>query len=119
MLSGLSGIESHTPIILILGGKQKDEELLPLTNRLKELNVVVFLIGEARLHWEKELRDCLNERLFVKENLTEAVKSIREKVNQSKFDMILFSPACASFDQYNNFEERGRHFTELVNSFFV
>ena len=57
--------------------------------------------------------------LFVKENLTEAVKSIREKVNQSKFDMILFSPACASFDQYNNFEERGRHFTELVNSFFV
>jgi len=119
MLSGLSGIESKTPIILILGGKQKNEELSPLTNRLKELNVVVFLIGEARLHWEKELRNCLNERLLIKENLTEAIKTIREKVNESKFDMILFSPACASFDQYNNFEERGRHFTDLINSHFA
>jgi UDP-N-acetylmuramoylalanine--D-glutamate ligase len=118
MLSGLAGIKSQTPIILILGGKQKNEELYPLTNRLKELNVEVFLIGEARLHWEKELFECLKEKLHVKENLTQAVKAIREKINEIKVEMIIFSPACASFDQYNNFEERGKHFTDLVNQYF-
>ncbi len=118
MLSGLAGIKSHTPIILILGGKQKNEELLPLTNRLKELDAQVFLIGEARLHWEKELSECLKEKLHVKENLSESIKSIREKVNEIKVEMIIFSPACASFDQYNNFEERGKHFTDLVNQYF-
>ncbi len=118
MLSGLAGIKGNTPIILIVGGKQKNEELLPLTDRLKELNAQVFLIGEARLHWEKELSECLKEKLHVKENLTDAVKSIREKVNNTKVEMIIFSPACASFDQYNNFEERGKHFTDLVNQYF-
>ncbi len=118
MLSGLAGIKSSMPIILILGGKQKNEELLPLTNRLKELNAQVFLIGEARLHWEKELSVCLQDRLHVLENLNDAVKSIREKVNEIKAEMIIFSPACASFDQYNNFEERGKHFTDLVNQYF-
>ena len=118
MLSGLSGISSITPIILIIGGKQKNEELTPLTNRLKELNAEVFLIGEARLHWENELSVCLNDRLHVLENLTEAVKAIQERVSRSKFEMIIFSPACASFDQYNNFEERGKHFTDLVNQYF-
>jgi UDP-N-acetylmuramoylalanine--D-glutamate ligase len=118
MLSGLSGIKSHTPIILIIGGKQKNEELTPLTNRLKELNAIVYLLGEARLHWEKELSLCLNDRLHVLENLNDAVKAIRENLSKSKFEMIIFSPACASFDQYKNFEERGKHFTDLVNQYF-
>ncbi len=118
MLSGLAGIKGYTPIILIIGGKQKNEELSPLTNRLKELNAEVYLIGEARLHWEKELSESLKEKLHVRENLNEVVKSIREKVNEFKFEMIIFSPACASFDQYNNFEERGKHFFDLVNEHF-
>ena len=118
MLSGLARIKRQTPIILILGGKQKNEELSPLTNRLKELNVIVFLIGEARLYWEKELSECLKDKLHVKENLAEAVKNIRDLADNTKFEMVIFSPACASFDQYNNFEERGKHFTDLVNEYF-
>ncbi len=118
MLSGLAGIKRQTPIILILGGKQKNEELSPLTNRLKELNVIVFLIGEARLYWEKELSECLKDKLHVKENLAEAVKNIRDLADNTKLEMVIFSPACASFDQYNNFEERGKHFTDLVNEYF-
>lgn len=118
MLSGLAGIKQETPIILILGGKQKQEELAPMLNRLQELNAKVFLIGQARLHWEKDLSNCLGNRLIVCENLADAVKSIREKVNESKYEMIIFSPACASFDQYKNFEERGKHFTDLVNEYF-
>ena len=36
---------------------------------------------------------------------------------QRKGDTILFSPACASFDQYLNFEERGKHFISLVKEY--
>lgn len=118
MLSGLSGIDRQSPIILIIGGKQKQEDLSPFIERLKSLTAKVFLIGDARLEWEKELSHVLKENLNVLENLGEAVKTIRETINPNETKMVIFSPACASFDQYKNFEERGKHFNDLLDQFF-
>ncbi|MBE7411343.1 MAG: UDP-N-acetylmuramoyl-L-alanine--D-glutamate ligase [Leptospiraceae bacterium] len=115
MLAGLKGFDKKTPFILILGGIPKKEELSPMLEVLQTKNVVVFLYGEAVSSWEKPLRDILGVNLIVKENLKEVVDNsfeISEKMN-SKY--LLFSPACASFDQYKNFEERGNHFKDLVN----
>ncbi len=114
LLSGIAGVSKSEKILLILGGKQKGESLEPLIKRLVEINVEIILFGEARDFWEIELKNTLNEKLFVVENLEDAI----QKSTSLNFAKMIFSPACASFDQYQNFEERGRHFNSLIEEFY-
>ncbi|MCE9500947.1 MAG: UDP-N-acetylmuramoyl-L-alanine--D-glutamate ligase, partial [Leptospira sp.] len=115
MLSGVKGIGADTPIILILGGRPKKEELFPLEAALKSQNAVVFLFGEAVHSWENALGEMLGGKMVVKENLEEVVSSLPATIRDNKTRLVIFSPACASFDQYKNFEERGAHFTKLIS----
>ena len=47
------------------------------------------------------------------QDLTEVMEAVKSHVKEG--DIVLFSPACASFDQYKSFEARGNHFIDLVN----
>ncbi|MBT9175523.1 MAG: UDP-N-acetylmuramoylalanine--D-glutamate ligase [candidate division WS2 bacterium] len=77
-------------------------------------NVVhVYLIGSTKYKIAEALCLAGFSNYFMLENLPEAVQLAYEK--SKKGDTVLLSPACASFDQFSNFEERGEIFQKLVN----
>jgi UDP-N-acetylmuramoylalanine--D-glutamate ligase len=99
-------------VILILGGRDKGVSLEALCQKVKEGVKAVVLIGEASERFKKALEDAGYTNLHQAGSIEEAVeKSYRLG---SPKDIVLLSPACASFDMFANFEERGRVFKEAV-----
>ena len=116
LLSGIKGFSDKNRIILILGGRPKDESLESLKKRLVELNPIqVYIYGEAGKIWEESLKSIPLQVVSQPKN---ALESIKENWNQYQAEYIIFSPACASFDLYKNFEERGKFFTDDVKRIF-
>ncbi len=104
-LEGLSG-----PIILILGGKHKGASYRPLAPFIRDKVRLLILMGDSRHIMAEELRDLTLTRIVP--TLEEAVAlAISEAVSG---DTVLLSPAAASFDQFENFQERGDVFREIV-----
>jgi UDP-N-acetylmuramoylalanine--D-glutamate ligase len=97
------------PLVLILGGEDKGSSYAPLCGALEgKLRRLVFL-GDAIPMLERDLGDLPHE----------AHKAFDDAVNAAfaaaaPGDQVLLSPACASFDQFKNFEERGARFEGLV-----
>ena len=94
--------------LLILGGYERGQdfkELIPYLDNVK----VILAIGENRERVKKELS---NYNVIVNETLKEAMKNIKDY----DVDIVLLSPASASWDQYKKFEERGEEFKNIVNS---
>ncbi len=108
-LTALLAIDA--PIHLILGGDDaKQEDFSPLRAPVAARCASVHLIGRAAARLGEALGAGTDRRM-----LTRAVAAAREQAQPG--DVVLLSPACASFDQYANFEERGRHFQTLVSQF--
>lgn len=99
------------PIILIAGGRDKGAPYIPLQELVKGKVKQILLIGEASEKIFKEL-GSLTKTTYCS-NLSNAVKTAYETASSG--DVVLFSPACASFDQFDNYEHRGKVFKELVN----
>lgn len=106
------------PIILLLGGRNKGNSFLPLARVVKggvhppNGGVkVVIVFGEVAEEIRRALVDC-GVRVLSAATLSEAVKLARDC---SIFgDVVLLSPACASFDMFSNYEERGEAFKGAV-----
>jgi UDP-N-acetylmuramoylalanine--D-glutamate ligase len=98
-------------IVLIVGGKDKKVDLYPLCKVIKERVKKVYLIGETADILEK----ILLELNYKKENIKN-LKTIEKVVENLELEseIILFSPAHSSFDQFKNFEERGKIFKKLI-----
>ena len=99
------------PTILLLGGRHKGEpytELLPYSAQVK----AVIAYGEAGDLIEKDLKGSI-EVARVKGSFEDVVA--RAKRIAVKGDAILLSPACSSYDMFNNYEERGAAFARLAN----
>ena len=107
----VKSIESFmNPMILIAGGRDKAGDFSLLKPLVKEKVKAVVLIGEAKDKIKKALEDVAET--VMAEDLKDAVYIAREIA--VKGDIILFSPACASFDMFLNFEDRGRQFKKIV-----
>ncbi len=97
---------------LILGGKDKGAPYAPLRRLLKDRVREVLVIGAARERIAAELSGAAV--IVDAGNLENAVR--QAFVSAERGDAILLAPACASFDQFENFEHRGRVFKSLVDS---
>jgi UDP-N-acetylmuramoylalanine--D-glutamate ligase len=102
---------------VILGGKDKNSDYTPLAAPLHRKARGVLLIGAAAEKIEMQLRDAGlgNSVEVVKSNtLDTAIATARERAKAG--DTVLLAPACASFDQFQNFEHRGWEFKRLVKA---
>jgi UDP-N-acetylmuramoylalanine--D-glutamate ligase len=104
------GPEIQGKLIIIAGGVGKNADFSPLVPAISRYVKKVILIGEAAPILANVLNDCVDITFAV--SMQEAV-TIADKAALSG-DSVLLSPACASFDMFNNFEHRGKIFTEVV-----
>ena len=96
----------------ILGGKDKNSDYAPLREPLKSKARCVLLIGAAAHKIEEQLRG--SAEIVQCGDLASAV-ALADR-NARRGDTVLLAPACASFDQFENFEHRGCEFKRLVNA---
>lgn len=108
VMRSLEGFSS--PVVLIAGGRDKGGDFTQLQDLVSKKVKALVLIGEAR----EKIKDalCGQTECWLEGSLQEAVK--RASSVASAGDAVLFSPACASFDMFADFEDRGRQFKELV-----
>lgn len=113
--AAIKGIQAmNRPTFLIGGGYDKEssyeEWIQAFEGKVKEL----VLIGQTREKIEKAAHACGFYHTILADSLEEAVKICAEKAQ--KGDAVLLSPACASWGQFDNYEQRGDKFKEYVRS---
>ncbi len=108
----LKSLEGFAPssVLLILGGKDKAGEFERMRGLIAEKTRLVITIGAAADRISSALEGIVT--IVPAGDMQHAVKWASEHAKPG--DTVLLSPACASFDQYRNFEHRGEHFEELV-----
>ncbi len=104
---------ANAPLHLILGGSLKGESFSELVLALPEAVRSIELIGEAEEGLAEAL-DLAGRRYRRAGDLGTALALASAEAEPGS--VVLLSPACASYDQYRNFEERGDHFRRLVES---
>ena len=98
-------------IFWILGGKSKKEGIKCLLESLKNVKKC-FLIGECAFEFAKELEGKVP--FLICNKLETAIQKAFKEASSISKGTILFSPAAASFDQFDNFEVRGDHYKSLI-----
>ena len=112
--SAVVGLESFASgVHVILGGRGKGGDYSPLADAVAERAAAVYLIGEAAEEIGCALAGA-GVPLRRCEDLGRAVAVARAAARAG--EVVLLSPACASFDQYRDFEARGEHFRALVTT---
>ena len=100
------------PIILLLGGRDKEGDFETLSPLIKEKVKGIVLFGEARLR----INDLIGGIVR-----TESAATLKEAIEvayrqSAPGDVVLLSPGCASFDEFSNYKERGNFFKEVVRN---
>ena len=100
-----------TPTVLILGGKDKGNDYSEIDELVKEKCHTLVFMG---LHNEKlhEHFDCSGLNIIDTDNIDDAVRLAYKSARPG--DTVLLSPCCASFDLFNNYEDRGEQFMQKV-----
>jgi len=114
--STLPLLDTFKNIYWILGGLAKKGDQL----KLKKENfskIKAFIYGKDKLFFSKILSNKIKYKLSknLNHSLSLVFKDLREGVEEKK--VILFSPSAASFDQFNNFEDRGKYFNKIIKNY--
>lgn len=115
--STIKAIEAYkTAPILICGGKNKYVDLVPLAKIISQKVKFLYLMGDTA----NIIEDLVKAEGYPAEKIYNlgTVEKILEEIKIEDGDIVLFSPAHSSFDQFANYIERGRIFKELVNKKF-
>ena len=108
------------PVVLIAGGQPKQGDASAWLEQIHQRAISVLLIGEAANLFAEMLKDTGFKNYQIVETLENAVKQAAHIAHSRAHNhpsqplpTVLFSPACASFDQFANFEQRGDRFRQL------
>ena len=108
---GLASVAS--PAILIAGGEAKAGDDTAWIETIQAKAAAVLLIGDAAPAFAERLQQSGYEQYEIVETMAKAVPRAAELAQQYDARVVLLSPACASFDQYQSFEHRGDDFRQL------
>lgn len=108
---GLSSVDA--PAILVAGGEAKAGDDTGWLKVIKEKAATVLLIGDAAQAFAQRLQEVGYSNFEIVGTMDKAVKRGAELAPKYNAKVVLLSPACASFDQYQNFEQRGEHFRQV------
>ena len=111
--ASLQSLSNYNQIYWIVGGLPKHKDYFYL-KKVKKRIVKAYIIGKNILFFKKQIKK--NFPFSISNNMQNAVNNIYKdlKSNKNSKQTILLSPAAASFDQFNNFENRGNYFKKLV-----
>ena len=103
---------------MLAGGIQKKGDYLSWMKQIQKSTNGIVLFGlSAKNLKEALLVSSYSGEVIVKQNLEDATIASIDMARKTNSKSILLSPACASFDQYQNYEERGDHFKKLVKKY--
>ncbi|HBE21558.1 MAG TPA: UDP-N-acetylmuramoyl-L-alanine--D-glutamate ligase [Cyanobacteria bacterium UBA11149] len=108
---GLSAVKS--PTILIAGGEAKAGDDTQWLETIQAKAAAVLLIGDAASAFAERLKQVGYSSYEIVETMAKAVPRSFELAQEYNASVVLLSPACASFDQYQSFEHRGDDFRQL------
>lgn len=111
---GLRAVQGTT--VLIAGGEAKPGDDTAWFKEIQKKAVYVLLIGNAAKKFAQRLDDIDYRAYEIVETMPQAVKQSALVAAKQAAGTVLLSPACASFDQYANFEARGDHFRHLCQT---
>lgn len=103
---------NNADVALILGGRDKNTDLTEMCNSINKHIKTVLLIGEATERFEENLKKNGFSNIIKEHTLESAI----DKAISLNPDVVLLSPACASFDMFNSYEHRGEVFKNYVLS---
>ena len=103
---------NNVDVALILGGRDKNTDLTEMCNSINKHIHTVLLIGEATERFEENLVKNGFSNIIKEGSMEDAI----DKAISLKPDVVLLSPACASFDMFKSYEHRGEVFKEYVLS---
>ena len=109
-------LEAYENIHWILGGQAKKGDKFKLKRKYFS-NIKAYVYGKGR----NFLINSLKNKIFYKSSFTlkEAIRSLNNNIKNNKQNkVILFSPCAYSFDQFKNFEERGKFFNKSIQYIF-
>lgn len=107
-VAALNGLQVEGTLHLLLGGDGKSADFSPLKSYLQGDNIQLYCFGRDGA----KLAQLRPEVAMLSETLEQAMRGVASRVKSG--DMVLLSPACASLDQFRNFEQRGDEFARLA-----
>ena len=115
--ASLQSLSNYNNIYWIVGGLPKYKDNFNLENVKKKI-VRAYIVGKQTIFFKKQIRNHISYK--ISKNIKNALTNIHKDINlnKSKKSTILLSPAAASFDQFDNFENRGMYFKNLIKKKF-
>ncbi len=112
--SSIKALEAfEVKVVLLAGGYDKNTDLTEFMSLVREKTAQVIFLGNAKDRFKEEAVKNGVHNIHMADSFEQAVASAASLALPGQ--VVLLSPACASYDMFNNFEERGRYFKELVN----
>ena len=105
------------PAILIAGGAPKDGDDSAWIEQIKQKAVAILLVGDAAESFANRLEEAHYQNYEIVETIDRAVARSADIIKEQSIKTVLLSPACASFDQYANFEVRGDDFRQVCTKY--
>ncbi|MBU7005638.1 UDP-N-acetylmuramoyl-L-alanine--D-glutamate ligase [Phosphitispora fastidiosa] len=113
--ASIKALEAYDePIILLAGGRNKGSDFSEFARKVKEKVRSLIVLGECRDELRKAVMGTGFTQILEAANFDDAVRMAAAEARPG--EIVLLSPACASWDMFRNFEERGERFKELVLS---